>query len=535
MPEASLHVLISDPLPPDARGLLEETGHIRVTEQREGIEELLPVIHGWILRSGTRITADLLELATELRCICRAGAGVDNIDREAATRRGVVVMNTPDANSRAAAEHTIALLLALARNVPFAHATMAKGGWDKSAYVGVEVEGKHLGIVGLGKIGRIVARKARGLGMEVIGVDPFVSPEVAAGLGVELSTLEAMLPRVDFLALHTPLTDGTRGLINKESVARCRRGIRIINCSRGGVVDEAALLEALESGQVAGAALDVYAKEPPLESSPLRNHSSIVTTPHLGASTVEAQEKVATLSAQQVRDYLLSGTVVNAVNTASLAGDEWALREPVAHLAFRVGCLQGQLLDAQPRSITIEVEEPDASDAVERLLADHALAGFLQAGSEEPVNSVNARYLARERGIDVSVRRAGGGGSFTRSVRVDVAFEESTRRVDGAVVGRRTQRLVRVDEFPLDSALEGPLLITYSVDQPGTLGRIATFLGERGLNIASMSLGRDRVGGRALAVFQLDSEASAGFLRELGGVEGVTSARFVQLSEPERA
>ena len=304
---STFKVLISDPLPGKARAILEETGKFEVFEGQEDMERLIPEIHGWIVRSGTKITADYLERATNLKCVCRAGAGVDNIDLDAATRHGVVVMNTPGSNSMAAAEQTIALMLALARNIPFAHATMMTGGWGRKSYVGIEVEGKTLSVVGLGKVGRIVAHKARGLGMKVVGHDPYVSPDVAGEMGLDLVSLEDAFAVADFLALHVPLADATRGLLNRESIATCKPGVRIINCARGGVVDEEALLEAVESGHVAGAAVDVFSSEPPPEDSPLRNHPKIVTTPHLGASTREAQEQVDVASGRQVCDYLLSG------------------------------------------------------------------------------------------------------------------------------------------------------------------------------------------------------------------------------------
>ncbi len=311
-------VLISDPLPAETREVLVASGRIDVSEERRNFLPLLPEIDGWIVRSETKIGADYLSKATKLRCVCRAGAGVDNIDLAAATRHGVVVMNTPDANSNAAAEHTVALLLSLARRIPFAHMSMASGKWERSAFVGVELEGKYAGVVGLGKIGRLTARKLAGLGMNVIGVDPFVSAESAKQMQIELTTLDQMLPEVDFMTLHVPLAEATRGLIGMSQFSRCRRGLRLVNCSRGGVVDEAALVAAIESGHIAGAALDVFATEPLPADSPLRNHPAIVVTPHLGASTTEAQDLVGRLSALQVRDFLIEGKTANAVNRIGL-------------------------------------------------------------------------------------------------------------------------------------------------------------------------------------------------------------------------
>jgi len=306
-------VLISDPLPPVVREILEKTGRIDVLEGQEPIATELPSIHGWIIRSATKIDAAALGRATALKCICRAGAGVDNVDLKAAAARGIVVMNTADANSNAAAEHTIGLMLALARHIPAAARSMAEGKWDRAAFTGVELAGKTLAVIGLGKIGRGVAAKARGLGMRVIGFDPVAPHDETAALGVERFPLLEIWPRADFITVHVPLNDETRGLVGRESLSHCKYGVRVVNCARGGIVDIPALLEGLESGRVAGAAIDVYEVEPLAGDSPLRTHPRIVCTPHLGASTVEAQDNVGLMSAEQIRDCLLSGEIRNRV------------------------------------------------------------------------------------------------------------------------------------------------------------------------------------------------------------------------------
>lgn len=520
-------VLISDPLPGEARDILTATHRIEVLEQQQDLESVLPRVHGWIVRSATKVTAALLEHAPQLKGICRAGAGVDNIDLPAATRHGVVVMNTPGSNARAAAEHTVALLLSLVRNIPFAHAALMQGGWGRKDFVGVEVMGKRIGIVGMGKVGRHVSTMARGLGMEVMAVDPFLSPEAAADLGIQLCALDELLPAADFITLHTPLTDETRGLIGKQALARCKRGVRIVNCSRGGVVDEAALLAGIEAGQVAGAALDVFAQEPLPADSPLRTHPRVIVTPHLGASTLEAQEQVATASAEQLRDLLLDGTVTHAVNAASLAGHDRVRYSPLAHLALRLGSLQAQLLAGQPQSLTVELEAPESS-AVERLLVDHAVAGFLQISSENPVNAVNARMLARERGLEVNARALAQPCDWTRWLAVTVSGPHGALRVEGAVVGKHALRLVHYAGYTLDGALDGPLLITTSHDRPGMIGRIASLLGELGTNIANLSVGRAQAGGSALSVFNLDSIPDANAMARIAALDGVTSAVSVR-------
>ncbi|MGE3164171.1 MAG: phosphoglycerate dehydrogenase [Planctomycetota bacterium] len=520
-------VLISDPLPPDARQILLAEPGLEVVEQSERLEEVVPSIHGWIVRSGTQVTADLLERATKLRCVCRAGAGVDNVDLQAATKHGVVVMNTPGSNARAAAELTVALMMSLARHIPFAHAQLSNGKWNRKDFTGTEVKGKTVGIVGMGRVGAHVARMARGLDMNVIAVDPFLSPDAAKQLGAEPRTFEDMLPDADFITLHTPLTDGTRGLMGEANLARCKRGVRIVNCSRGEVVDESGLLAALASGQVGGAALDVFAQEPLPASSPYLGHPRIIVTPHLGASTVEAQEQVATASARQVAAYLLHGTVENAVNAASLAGDDATRYSPIAQLARQLGWLLAHTLDEAPRSLTVELEDQDNIALLQRLVTDHALAGFLQPSAEVLVNTVNARLIARERGLDIVFRCRTRQTDWIRWVGLEVQGASGSRRLEGAVVGRNSLRLVRLDEYLLDASLEGPLLLTRSDDRPGMMGRVGGVLGGLGLNIANLSLGRDRAGGSALSVFQLDDAPSAAALQRIQQEEGVTWARAV--------
>ena len=306
-------VLITDPLPSEALDILAQESDLEVIEEHDSFEQYLGDIHGWVLRSGTQATSEYLDKCDNLVAICRAGAGVDNVDVHAANAKGVIVMNTPGTNARAAAELTIALTFASARNIPFAHKKMADGGWDRASFVGNELWQKCIGVVGLGRVGRLVAQMAGALGMRVVGFDPVISPEQAREFGVELASDDDLLPQSDFIALHTPLNDSTRGLLNRESLSRCKRGVRIINCSRGGVVDEEALIDAVDSGHVACAALDVYATEPLPKDSPLRNHPGIITTPHLGASTREAQIAVGTQSTRQIRDFLLNGTVANTV------------------------------------------------------------------------------------------------------------------------------------------------------------------------------------------------------------------------------
>jgi D-3-phosphoglycerate dehydrogenase len=485
-------------------------------------------VAGIVVRSDTRITEEILAAAPRLKVVGRAGAGVDNIDVPAATRRGVVVMNAPGENTISAAEHTLSMVLALARRIPAADRSMRAGRWERgSVFMGVELYGKTLGVLGVGKVGREVASRARAFGMEVIGYDPVLTPDAAARLGVALVPFEQVLERADILTLHLPLVPETRHLIGAEQIRRCRRGVRIVNVARGGVIDEAALIQALQSGHVAGAALDVFEQEPPT-GSPLLGLDSVVLTPHLGASTEEAQEKVAARIAEQIAAYLRDGTVTNAVNAEGVDPRSASALVPYRDLCERLGRLLSALGRGPFEEVVIEYSGA-VTEFPARPLTASFLKGFLEGKLSDPVNAVNALVLAREAGIRVQEVRGAESQDFTALVSATLRGAAGTRAAAGTLFGKRDPRLVRIDEFHLDALPRGTMLIVSNDDRPGMVGRIGTLIGDAGVNIAYMSLGRDRSGGRAIAVLNLDSAPPAALLRALAGLDGVLWAESVTL------
>ncbi len=526
-----MKVLIADKVSVTCAEVLRRAGF--EVEHRPSLSpaELLASVagaDGLVVRSDTRVTDEVMAAAPRLRVVGRAGAGVDNIDVDAATRRGIVVMNAPGENTISAAEHTMSMLLALARRIPAADRSMRAGRWERgSTFLGVELFGKTLGVLGLGKVGREVASRARAFGMEVIGADPVLSEEVAARLGVALLPIPAILERADFLTLHLPLTSETRHLLGRAQLARCRRGVRIVNVARGGILDEAALIEALGTGQVAGAALDVFEHEPPA-GSPLLQLDSVVLTPHLGASTQEAQEKVAARIAEQIAGYLKDGLVANAVNMEGVDP-----RILPALLPYRVLCERlGQLLAALAPASVAEIAVEFSGSVLEyptRPLTASLLKGFLQGKLSDPVNAVNAMLLARETGLRVVETRAAESQDFTALVCATVKGRDASRSAAGTLFGKRHPRLVRLDEYQLDAIPEGPMLIVSNDDRPGMVGLIGSALGNAGVNIAYLSLGRDRSGGRAIAIFNLDTPLTDEVLRAIAAIDGVLSAERVTL------
>ncbi len=526
-------VLVSDPVAPECLEVFRGAPDFAV-DYRPGLKppelmEVIPAYAGLIVRSETKVTAEVLERAARLRAVVRAGVGVDNIDVEAATRRGVLVMNCPGANTIAAAEHTIALMLALARRVPQAHASLRAGRWERAKFVGTEVAGKVLGVLGLGKIGREVARRAVGLGMAVVGYDPFITHEAATALRIELVPLDDVLARADFLTLHVPLTAETRRLVRRETIARMKRGVRIVNVSRGGVVDEEALAEAIRGGHVAGAALDVFEKEPVDPAHPLLALDEVVATPHLGASTKEAQEAVGKESARQLIDYLRHGAVANAVNMVAV---EPALARKVAAwqaLCDRLGSLAAQLREGQVRRVTISYAGEFFGENERRLLTLAFLKGFLQHYVDAPINYVNAAHFAREHGVDVVEQTSLFTEGYLNLVSLAVETTAGTRRVAGTIFGEKHPRLVYIDGYDCDALPEGHMFLVSNDDTPGIIGKIGTVLGERRVNIATMSVGRDRSGGRALAIMTVDSPVPADAAAQLEREPGILWTKTVTL------
>ena len=511
----------------DAGFVVEKRTGLNAAELREAVTDCAALV----VRSETKVTADLMDSAIALRVVGRAGVGVDNIDVPAATERGIVVMNAPDGNTITTAEHTIALLIALARRIPQANSSLKSGRWERKTFIGVELQGKTLGVVGLGRIGRTVAARARAFGMKIVAFDPFIAPDQARDLEIELAPLEELFASADFITVHTPLTAETRGVIGSAAFARMKKGVRIINCARGGLVDESALHDAIKSGIVAGAALDVFVQEPPPADHPLLQLDEVIATPHLGASTAEAQEGVAFTVAEQMRDYLLSGALRGAVNVPSLGTKELALLRPYIELAEKLGRFQAQLVDCAVREVRLEF----AGDIVELNAAPVTrsfLAGLLRDVSAR-VNAVNAFLIAEERGISVTTSYIRPGSDFVPAIRTRVVAASGEQSLAGTVFGfgeqAREGRIIDIDGFHIEAVPSGHMLVMRNRDEPGVIGRVGTILGGRGVNISRFHLGRRERGGEAMAVIEVDAALEDATLKELRAFEPVISARQIEL------
>lgn len=493
--------------------------------------EALEGCEGLIVRSETKVTADLMSNASSLRVIGRAGVGVDNIDVPAATIRGIVVMNAPDGNTITTAEHTIALLISLARSIPQANGSLKAGRWERKKFIGVELQGKTLGIIGLGRIGRVVASRARAMGMFIVAYDPFIAPEQARDLDIELAPLDEVYSRADFLTVHTPLTAETRGLIDADVFAKMKKGARVINCARGGLVDEAALGEAINNGTIAGAALDVFSQEPPPPDHPLLKLDQVIVTPHLGASTTEAQEGVAFTVAEQMRDFLLTGALRGAVNVPAVGMKELSLLQPYVELGESLGRFQAQLVDRAVGEVRLEfageIVDVDATPVTRAFLA-----GLLRDVSAR-VNVVNAFLIAEERGIKVTTTYVRTSGDMAPAIRTEISIGQSRRTLAGTLFGygaqRREGRITEIDGFYLEATPKGHMLVTRNRDVPGVIGQIGTTLGAGGVNISRFHLGRRERGGEAMALIEVDAPVSKETLQSLRDLEQVLSAQPIEL------
>jgi D-3-phosphoglycerate dehydrogenase len=514
-------VLISDPMDPNAAEIFRRSG-VEVDERPDLTKDELKAIigdyDGLAIRSATKVTADLLEAATKLKVVGRAGIGVDNVDIPAASSKGVVVMNTPFGNSITTAEHAIALMFALARELPAADSSTQAGKWEKNRFMGVELTNKTLGLIGAGNIGSIVADRALGLRMKVIAYDPFLTPERAVDLGIEKVELADLLARADFITLHTPLTDQTRNILSRENIAKTKKGVRIINCARGGLIDEEALKEALESGQVAGAALDVF-REEPAKANPLFGTPGLVATPHLGASTTEAQVNVAIQVAEQMSEFLTRGGVTNALNMPSLSAEEAPRLKPYMMLAEQLGSLVGQLEGKRISGVSIEVEGA-AAQLNQKPITGAVLAGLMRVYSDT-VNMVNAPFLARERGLDVREVRHDRELDYHTLVRVTVATPNGDRSVAGTLFGNSAPRLVDMFGIRVEAELEGEMIYIVNEDAPGFIGRLGSALGEAGVNIGTFHLGRRAAGGEAVALVSVDGHIGDDLVQRLAALPGV--------------
>lgn len=531
-----MNVLICDPISPRGIEYFRRQPQLKVTvlEKRLSEGELLPLVadvEAMVVRSETKITRKVMEAAPRLKVVGRAGVGVDNIDWEAATERGIVVMNTPAGNTISTAELTFAMLMALARKIPQAHASMKAGEWNRKAFSGTELYGKTLGILGAGRIGGEVARRAIAFGMKVLAYDPYLTPARAEALQVELiSDVDALYPQVDFLTVHMPMTEDTKGMVNAAAFARMKKGARVLNCARGGIIQEADLLAALNSGRVAGAALDVYEVEPLPKDSPLRAHPNVIMTPHLGASTEEAQENVGIEVAEAITDYLLNGAVRNAVNLPSLDAKTYAQVKPYLLLGEKLGRLLAQLAPRQVDRLFITYggkAQEITTDPVTRSI----LRGFLELSAGKDINYVNVRAAAHSRGIVVEDKKSDEPVTFNEWLHVAVhSGGKKVVSAGGTFFGSpNNPRIVRLFSQPVEIIPSGIVFLMNNKDRPGMVGHIGTLMGKYHVNIASMSLSRDQVGGQALTVLNLDSVPPQAALDEIAKDPDISNVRVVKL------
>jgi D-3-phosphoglycerate dehydrogenase len=530
MPQA-FKILVSDNISPEGKAILEDSPgmetDIRAKVSPEELKAIIENYHALIIRSATKVTAEVIALGKRLKVIGRAGTGVDNIDLAAATKRGIVVMNTPGGNTLSAAEHTLALMFALARHIPLACQSTKSCKWEKDRFLGTELSDRTLGVIGLGNIGTVVAQRGVALGMKVIGFDPYVSPEAAAKKKVEWVPFDQLLARSDFITLHVPLTSSTKHLLNAAAFAKMKKGVRIINCARGGIVDEGALYEAIVSGKVAGAALDVFEKEPPGEH-PLFRLEQVICTPHLGASTTQAQVKVSVAIAEQVVDYLLKGVVRHAVNMPSITPELMALLHPYLILAEKIGKFQSQMTPGRIEEVRIRycgnIAEMDTT-----LIPMYLLKGLLDPIMEEGVNYVNAPLLAKDRGIRVVEAKSREVEDYATLLSVQVQTEGGQNTIAGTLFGKKEPRIVAINEFVTEAIPEGTILFLHNHDQPGVIGNLGRTLASHGINIGQMHLSRDRRGGTAISIVHIDSPVSPAVLEALQRLDHIISAVQVEL------
>ena len=520
-------VLVSDKLSPTAVQIFTDRGvevdyMPDVGKDKDQLAEIIGQYDGLAIRSATKATEKLIEAATNLKVIGRAGIGVDNVDIPAASRKGIIVMNTPFGNSITTAEHAIALMFAVARQMPAADASTQAGKWEKNRFMGVEITGKTLGVIGCGNIGSIVASRGVGLKMRVVAFDPFLSTERAAQLGIEKVELDELFKRADFITLHTPMTDKTKGIINAAAIAKMKDGVRIINCARGGLVVEADLAAAIKSGKVAGAGVDVFEVEPATESV-LFGLENVVCTPHLGASTSEAQENVALQVAEQMSDYLIRGAVTNAINMPSITAEEAPILTPFVKLAECLGAFVGQVTEEPIKSVQI-VYDGTVSTMNTKALTSAALSGLMKSQVAD-VNMVSAPVMAKERGIQITESRRDQSGVFETYIMLTITTEKQTRSVAGTVFSDGKPRFIQIKGINLDAEVGRYMVYTTNNDAPGIIGLLGTVFGNAGVNIANFQLGRDRPGGDAIALLYVDSPVSEEVLDKVRAHKEIASAK----------
>jgi len=527
-----MKILVSDPLSEEGLKIIKEVKEFQVDIKTElKPEELKNIIKDYdalIVRSATKVTKDIIEAASKLKVIGRAGVGLDNVDLSAATQKGIIVMNTPGGNTISTAEHTMSMILSLSRNIPQANASTKKGEWKRSKFMGVELYNKILGIVGFGRIGSEVAKRSQSFGMKILAYDPFLSKEVAEGLGVELVELKELFERSDYITVHTPLTEETKHIISDAEFKIMKKGVRLINCARGGIIDEAALITAIKEGKVTGAAMDVFEKEPIAADSELLKLDNVVVTPHLGASTEEAQVNVAIEVAEIVRDALLGKGIRNAANYPCLEAEVCKVLDPYINLSEKLGIFSGQLVEGRYQELNISY----SGDIVQYDLSPLTMAlvkGVLSPIMQETVNFINATALAKERGIKIKESKSSSEEEFVTLVQLEIKTDKETKRISGTLSSNKQPRIVKVEQYYVELTPVGEMIFIQNLDKPGIIGNLGTLLGKHSINIAAMTFGRDKPGGKAISVFNVDSPVSAELLDKIKKLENIVTVKVIRL------
>ncbi|MBU4345998.1 MAG: phosphoglycerate dehydrogenase [Candidatus Omnitrophica bacterium] len=526
-----MKILVSDPLSDEGLKILTSVKEFQVDVKLkltpEALKDTIKDYDALIVRSATKVTRDIIEAAKKLRLIGRAGVGLDNIDLEAATARGIIVMNTPGGNTISTAEHTLSMILALSRNIPQANASTKQGEWKRSQFMGVELYNKILGIIGLGRIGREVAKRAFSFGMKILAYDPFLSKEVAESLGVEIVELKGLLRRSDYITVHTPLTEETKHIISTDEFALMKKGARVINCARGGIIDEEALVSAIKEGKVAGAAIDVFEKEPLIDSE-LSRLDNVITTPHLGASTEEAQVNVAIEVAQIVRDALLGKGIRNAANYPCVEAEVYKILEPYINLSEKLGIFSSQLIEGRFQELNINY----SGDIIQYDLSPLTMAlvkGLLSPILKETVNFINATSLAKERGIKIKEAKSSKEEEFVTLIQLEIKTDKETKRVAGTLSPNKQPRIVKVDDYYVELLPLGEMIVIRNWDKPGIIGNLGTLLGQHNINIAAMTFGRQTAGGKAITVLNVDSPVSSKVLEQIKKTENILAVKVIKL------
>jgi len=527
-----IKILVSDPLSEEGLKILNAVKDFKVDVKTdlkpETLKEIIKDYDALVVRSATKVNKDIINAGGKLKVIGRAGVGLDNVDLEAATQKGIIVMNTPAGNTISTAEHTMSMILALSRNIPQADVSTKKGEWKRSKFMGVEVYNKILGIVGLGRIGAEVAKRASSFGMKVLAYDPYLSREVAESMGVEVVDLKELLKNADYITVHTPLTDETKHMISTEEFAIMKKGVRLINCARGGIIDEAALIKAIKEGRVLGAAMDVFEKEPLPADSELLKLDNVITTPHLGASTEEAQVNVAIEVAEIVRDALLGKGIRNAANYPCLEAEVCKILDPYINLSERLGSFTAQLIEGRFQELNINY----SGDIIAHDLSPLTMAlakGILSPILKETVNFVNAVALAKARGIKIKESKSSKEEEFVNLIQIEIKTDKETRRISGTLSSNKQPRIVKIDECYVEMIPVGEIIFIQNRDKPGIIGNLGTLLGKYNINIAAMTFGREKPGGRAISVLNVDSPVSAEILDKIKKLENILSAKVIKI------